>query len=89
MGVRPRRTWVHFPSLSGPRTPSEQQTKLAIVLREPELSDSELTAPAPAKKKRLAKVTHGALCKMVFLIMLPSGVLMVRYPKMTGSPEAL
>ena len=37
---------------------------------------------------RLARFAHAGLCMGAFLLVIPSGALVVRYAKLTGSPAA-
>ena len=45
-------------------------------------SESESIVP------RLARFVHAGLCMAAFLLVIPSGALVVRYAKLTGSPAA-
>ena len=41
------------------------------------------------RSRSFASTVHGALCMTGFLLVIPSGVLVVQYAKMTGSSRAL
>jgi hypothetical protein len=69
--------------------PTPSKTGLATVGHEE--SDEKAEGDINGESERrggFANIMHGALCITGFLLVLPSGVLVVQYAKMTGSPGA-
>jgi hypothetical protein len=53
-----------------------------------EESEGEIHGESERRGGGFASIMHGALCVTGFLLVLPSGVLVVQYAKLTGDPGA-